>query len=347
MEIISTPIVSAAPSGTPFEVEWHCLDMRYQHLRQRSPQTQRRLMLSICTYGLLVPITVIAAAEAVSTVPRWTVIDGYMRAQATRTLGKDTIAAQTCGLPADEALLTLYRTHQSRPWEPLEEATLLQELMTHYQYTQAQLAVRFGKSETWVCHRLQLITELPEFVAAAVYQGTVSHWSASRVLIPFARANAHHAKKMIDYLATHRHSSREIQTFYEHYMQSRPKVREQMIAQPALFFKVKAASAVKSAALSRDEFPEQIWEQRLMRVIQELNALTVLLPRVFYPEQTPGEREYLEQRLHQAVAAMASLQQSLRRIPHAQTSYGANGTTASSSRPEPARDQPLIEAIAQ
>ena len=164
--------------------------MRYAHLRQRSPQRQRRLMLSICTYGLLDPIRVIAAAETVGAASSWTVIDGYCRINAMRRLGKETIAAKSSGLSADEALLTLYRAHQSRPWEPLEEATLLQDLMTQHQYSQVQLAQRFGKSETWVSHRLQLITELPEFVAKAVYQGMLSHWSASRVLIPFARANS-------------------------------------------------------------------------------------------------------------------------------------------------------------
>lgn len=314
------------PRQTAFEVEWHCLDKDYEHLRQRTPQAQHRLMVSIHTYGLLVPITVMSTLPPTAdAVPRWTVIDGYLRANATRALGKDTIAAQICELPADEALLAAYKANQSRPWEPLEEARLLQEMATHHAYSQAQLAKKFGKSETWVTHRLQLLTDLPEFVAQAVYQGILTCWSASRVMIPFARANPDHAQQFIDYLRTHAHSSRDIQAFYERYMQSRASVREQMIAQPALFFKAQAATAaISPSKKSPPPFPEQIWEQRLNRIIQELNALQSLLPTIFYTQQTAAERQYLEQRLHQAMTAMENLQHTLRRIPHVQTTDDPN-----------------------
>jgi ParB/RepB/Spo0J family partition protein len=302
-----------------FEAEWHCLDMGYQHLRQRTAQAQHRLMLSIHTHGLLVPITVIPIASSAAGAIRWTIIDGYLRVNATRALGKDKIAVQICALSADEALMASYKMNQSRPWEPLEEARLLQEMATHHAYTQTQLAQKFGKSESWVTYRLQLLTELPEFVAQAVTEGVLTCWSASRVLIPFARANSRHAEQFIAHLRNHVHSSREIQAFYEQYMQASAKARENMIAKPALFFKVQAATAVPSSSKkSVSLFPEQVWEQRLTRVIHELNALIPLLTTLFYAQQTLLERQALECRLQQAVAAMETIQQSLRRIPHVQ-----------------------------
>jgi len=314
------------PQKTAFEVEWHCLDRGYEHLRQRTPQAQHRLMVSIHTHGLLVPITVInTSPPTADTVPRWTVIDGYLRVNATRALGKDKIAVEICELSVDEALLASYKINQSRPWEPLEEARLLQEMATHHAYSQAQLAQKFGKSESWVTYRLQLLTELPEFVAQAVYEGVLTCWSASRVLIPFARANSRHAEQFIAYLRNHVHSSREIQAFYEKYMQASAKARENMIAKPALFFKVQAATAVPSSSKkSVLLFPEQLWEMRLNRVIQELNALTPLLTTLFYAQQTLLERQTLEQHLQQAMAAMENLQHSLRRIPHVQTTDDPN-----------------------
>ena len=118
-------------------------------------------MLSICTYGLLTPITVTSAPAAPNLPLRWIVIDGYLHIQAMHQLGKDTITAQITTISDDEALMTLYRAHQSRPWEPLEEAALLQELMTHHHYSQVQCAKKLGKSKTWVSHRLQLLTDLP------------------------------------------------------------------------------------------------------------------------------------------------------------------------------------------
>jgi len=219
--------------------------------------------------------------------------------------------------------------NQSRRWEPLEEARLLQEMATHHAYSQAQLAQKFGKSEAWVSHRLQLLTELPEFVAQAVTAGALTCWSASRVLIPFARANSRHAEQFIGYLCSHAHSSREIQAFYEKYMQSSAKARENMIAKPELFFKVQAITAVpaSSSKKSASLFPEQLWEMRLNRVIHELNALIPLLTTLFYAQQTPAERQPLENRLQQAVMAMENLQCSLRRIPYDQTTHDTNRQT--------------------
>jgi ParB/RepB/Spo0J family partition protein len=161
---------------------------RYEHLRQRTFQSIKRMMLSVCTYGLLTPITVIPAPAMPDMPSRWIVIDGYLRLLAMQQLGKDTIAAQCTTELAEEALITSYRAHQSRPWGPLEEAALLQELITHHHYSQAQCAQKVGKSASWVTYRLQLLAKLPEFVSQAVYQGTLSVWVASRVMIPFARA---------------------------------------------------------------------------------------------------------------------------------------------------------------
>ena len=111
---IILPSAPGTPGETGVELEWHCLDKRYEHLLQRTPQLLRRMILSICTYGLLTPITVTSAPAAPNIPLRWIVIDGYLRIQALHQLGKDTIAAQHTPLPADEALMTLYRTHQSR-----------------------------------------------------------------------------------------------------------------------------------------------------------------------------------------------------------------------------------------
>lgn len=335
--------------GTPLEAEWHCLDMAYEHLRQRTPQAKHRLMLSIDTHGLLMPITVVPiTSPAANTLIRWTVIDGYLRISATRALGKDKIAIQICELSADEALLASYKMNQSRPWGPLEEARLLQEMATHYAYSQAQLAQKFGKSKSWVTYRLQLLTELPDFVMQAVNEGALTCWSASRVLIPFARANSRHAEQFIGYLRNHAHSSREIQTFYEKYMQASAKSRENMIARPELFFKVQAVATVSSSSKKSESlFPEQLWEMRLNRVIHELNALIPLLTTLFYAQQTLAERWPLENRLQQAAMAMENLQQSLRRIPHVHTTNDRDRATVTRSRPKPEGNQSPVRDVAQ
>jgi ParB family transcriptional regulator, chromosome partitioning protein len=303
------------------QIEWHCLTLPYQQLRLHLPKAKERLILSICQYGQLVPIIVIPASEQ-----RWTVIDGYLRLAALKELGYDTVRATAWELDAPTALIHLYNHHKSRPWEAIEEGALLQELVTQHHYSQAQLAKCLGKSDTFVCHRLQLISLLPSFVKEAIYRGNLSTWSASRVLIPFARANEHHARQFMDYLTLNHHSTRELQDFYEHYMRSSLPIRQQMIEQPALFFKSRRSFKPPATSL-----PEQQWDQTLTRITDLLKSLKPLLQGIFYPRQTQQERCAYESKLHGVQAVLDDLTLSIKEITYDQTTGGTNNTTIKTS----------------
>src|SRR5213593_1012848 len=72
------------------KLEFHQLDRRYEHLRARNPERQRRLMTSLAASGQQTPIVVIAVAKGPD---RYLVIDGYKRIVALEQLGRDTVEA--------------------------------------------------------------------------------------------------------------------------------------------------------------------------------------------------------------------------------------------------------------
>jgi ParB family chromosome partitioning protein len=253
-----------------FEIEWHCLDLRYKHLRKHTRGAKSRLVLSICQNGLLVPVVVIPKEPKL-----WILIDGYLRVQACRELNWDAIQAMVWDLAEDEALIRFYSVNKNRPWDALEEASLLQELMARYDYSQEDLARKLGKSKSWVSYRIQLINQLPSFVQEAIYQDQVSTWTASRVIVPFARANQSHAKKLVDYLRNTNQSSRDIKKFYEHYMQSNQVVRQNMVEMPETFFK---SLNVSKLQLSK----EQLWKVKLKDITKELISLQGIFTEIFY-----------------------------------------------------------------
>ncbi|HAT9256251.1 TPA: hypothetical protein JBC26_15850 [Legionella pneumophila subsp. pneumophila] len=306
-----------------FEVEWHQLDLSYQSLRMCTNKTKQRLMLSIHTYGQLVPITVIS-----SSLPGrlWTVIDGYLRIAAMKALGKDLIIVEALELNAPEALLYVYNNNECRSWEALEEANLLQELIASKQYSQAQLAEKIGKSEAWVSHRLQLIQALPDCAKELIYQGALSSWAASRILVPFARANLGHTRQFVNYLSTATHTSRELHSFYEHYLRANKKNREDMITNPSLFFKARQRAKLDASLEPTQCLPEQLWEAKITQITDRIHALSSLLPVVFYPQQTAGECSYLENQLQQVVVMMSALHQAMKRKNNGKTSYCTDGT---------------------
>ena len=267
------------------EVEWHQLELSYQHLRKHTQKDQQRLMLSIHAYGLLEPIMVIAGPTG-----NWTVIDGYLRIKAMRALKNDTIKIIVWESNVAEALIHAYRSNQSRAWDYFEEAWLLQELKKLHNYSQAELAQQLGKSKAWVSYRLQLLESLPDFIKEAMLQGYLSSWAANRVLVPFARANQDAAKSLLNYLHSYTHSTRELQEFYHHYLKSNNKVREQLLMSPQLFFKALAfskqnQSLQKNLSLS----PQVIWENKLEEIGERIAALQSIFHAVFYPQQNKEE----------------------------------------------------------
>ena len=69
------------------KLEFHQLDRRFEHLRVRNPERQRRLMTSLVTSGQQTPIVVIAVSKGPD---RYLVIDGYKRVAALQKLGHNT-----------------------------------------------------------------------------------------------------------------------------------------------------------------------------------------------------------------------------------------------------------------
>ena len=305
------------------ELEWHQLELRYSLLRTHTAAETRRTMLSIHEYGLLAPISVIASGIVNRT---WIVIDGYLRIAAMKELGRDLITATVWDVAISDALLQSYQSNESRPWKQLEEAHLLQELMILHQYNQAQLAKRLGKSESWVCHRLQLLQNLPDFAQTAINRGVLSTWVGSRILIPFARANLEHTKLLVNYLSAKNHSSRDIFAFYEHYLRSNHHVRKQIAANPSLFFKSHELTKLEAKESSDKFAPEQVWESKTAQIITCIHTLNSILPAVFYPQQNVKQQLGLIKPFDQLLSDMNSLNQTLRRIVHAKSTHETNST---------------------
>ena len=84
------------------ELEFHQLDLRYEPLRVRRAEVERRLLGSLSESGQQVPIVVVAQSDEAG---RYVVIDGYKRVRALRRLGRDTVAAMEWPVSEAEALV--------------------------------------------------------------------------------------------------------------------------------------------------------------------------------------------------------------------------------------------------
>lgn len=216
------------------QLEFHQLDRRWEHLRVRRPDRQRRLLASLAATGQQTPIVVVAIAGEPG---RYLVIDGYQRVAALEQLGRDTVQAVVWPLSEAEALLLDRSLRMGERETALEEGWLLAELEQRFSYGLEELARRFDRSVSWVSRRLALVELLPETAQQQVRAGAITAHVAMKYLVPMARANAEDCQRMAAVLATHRYSSREAGQLYAAWRAASASVRQRILAEPQMLLK--------------------------------------------------------------------------------------------------------------
>lgn len=225
------------------DIEFHQLDLRYEGLRRRAPEREKRLLASLAQMGQQAPIVVVGSSDGGSRV----VIDGYKRVRALRQLKADTVLAMTWDVAEFEALLLERLMRRGESDGALEQAWLLRELHARFALSNQELARRFDKSESWVSRRLALIEDLPEEIQAQVRVGAIVAHAAMKFLVPMARANRADALRLTAALAEHRPSSRQVGAVYGAWLTGSAKTRALLVADPWLF--LRAQKEARSAAL--------------------------------------------------------------------------------------------------
>ena len=216
------------------DLEFHQLELRYESLRSREPEREKRLLASLSERGQQVPIVVVVAiGEGAS----YAVIDGYKRVRALRRLGSDTVVATPWDLGESDALILDRQLRATGRDNVLEEAWLLVELQQRFGLSAHDLARRFDRGESWVSRRLGLVRSLPLEAQEQVRRGRIVPHAAMKYLLPLARANAEDCVRLVAALRR-RLSSRELGRLYAAWVSGDEGTHERLLADPELFLRI-------------------------------------------------------------------------------------------------------------
>jgi ParB family chromosome partitioning protein len=287
-------------------LDLHALIPRFAPLRLHDPVRLARLVASIERQGQLMPVVAVPAPEQAG---QWVLIDGYRRRAALTRLKQDRIWVDVWPGSVDAALLATLSRGPERAWEAIEEAALIGELAARYSLH--AIAQELGRDVSWVSRRLSLIKALPEDLLAAVRQGRISLWAATRILAPLARANSAHARTLLNKLTAHPLSTRELKQLYAHYGQASKVQRQRLVENPGLFLNALKGRQEATVAKRLAAGPEGAWYQDLRIVSAILERLRELVPTLFGPAQEAAERARLQQAFAAAQAQFERLQQAL------------------------------------
>jgi len=267
-------------------VDLHQLQLPFTRFRIAAPKAVDALAHSIDQCGQLVAVVVVSEGEQ-----SWSVVDGYRRIAALQRCGHDQAWVERWDCELREALLLMLAKAQARPWQALEEAALLQELIDRYGCSQRQIARQSGRDVSWISRRLALLEGLPETALAAVRAGQVSSWAASRVLLPLARANAEHANTLLQQLGEQPLSTRELARWFGHYQNANRATRARLVEQPQLFIKAWRTQQAQRQAQQLQNGPEGQWLHDLGQIGRLATALSEHVRTVFDPAQSAADRQ--------------------------------------------------------
>lgn len=232
------------------ELPLDCLDMRYASLRTRRPVSEKRLVASMDSMGQQSPVVVVAGIEP----GRYVVIDGHKRVRALRRLKADAVKAAVWEMPAEQALVVAYQMASGAGWNAVEEGWLVWELVRTMGLSESQAGQRLERSKCWVSGRLGLVEILPEAVLEGVRSGKIGAYTATRHLLPFARANAGDCENLAVKMIENGFRSREVETLCRYYGSASKEGRGRMLEDPARFLKALESTRHKDAgSLSVEE----------------------------------------------------------------------------------------------
>jgi ParB/RepB/Spo0J family partition protein len=290
------------------EIEIAHLVLRFAHTRIQRPERLSSLASSIERFGQILPVIVLR--EAMNS---FVLIDGYLRVEAVRRCGRDTVMAEIWEGKEEEALVeVLARTH-SRKWDLLEEAALIRELHEQYHLSQNKIASLLGRKQGWVSGRLALYHALSEDLLELIRKGAISTWAATRVIAPIARAMPEHGKALSDNLSKASLSTREMALLYRHYQKANRKQRDNIVREPFLFLKALHAREETAEARVLKEGLEGKWLRELKVIAHMLRGLRKEVPTLFYSGQSNLERRFLLTAFEESQGQFVKLEKEIRR----------------------------------
>ncbi|MBA7531122.1 hypothetical protein ES705_23333 [subsurface metagenome] len=207
------------------QVELSSFDLRYENCRMKSRVLENILLGSISEYAIRDPL------QGVDTNEVRILLDGFKRYRCAKRLGIGIVPYSSLG--DDEALgiIELLRLSNSKSISILEQAKLIDELMTTHNMSNWEIASLLEKSKSWVSVRSGIIGEMSVFVRNKIFSGKFPVYSYMYTLRQFMRINCVTKKdvdEFVNLVSGKNLSLRDIELLAHGYFKGSEEFRQQI-----------------------------------------------------------------------------------------------------------------------
>jgi len=176
------------------QIEITEFDLRYESYRMKSKWAEKTLLNSILEYGIRDPLLGVNTSES------YILLDGFKRYRCAKSLGLGILPCSSLG--SDEALsiIELLRISNSKSLSILEQAKLIDELLTVHNMSNTDIARSLEKSKSWVSMRAGIIGEMSECVMGKIFSGDFPMYSYMYTIRQFMRMNCVPKKEVDEFV---------------------------------------------------------------------------------------------------------------------------------------------------
>lgn len=206
-------------------IEISSLDLSYENCRMRSADTEKRLLSSILENGIREPL------QGVNANGRRILLDGFKRYRCARQLKLSIIPYSSICNDEAHGIIELLRTSNVKSLSILEQAKLIDQLMTVQKLTLSEISFQLEKSKAWVSVRAGITHEMSDFVTEQILTGKFPTYVYMYFLRPFMRINKISKSEIDEFVrlvSGQNHSYRDLETLANGYFHGSDDFRAQI-----------------------------------------------------------------------------------------------------------------------
>jgi ParB-like chromosome segregation protein Spo0J len=202
------------------------LDQRYASLRLVAPDELGRVRASIERMGILSPVLVATAVEAM----RMVVVDGFKRVRIALDRGDAVMWVRRAALDAAAAKVAMIAANAGHSGlSDLEEAWIVRSLCREHGLTQVEVGKALRRDKSWVSRRLMLAERLESVLQDDIRLGLLAP-TVARELARLPRGNQ---VRMATTIRTHELTSKQAHRIVTELLRTAdPVARDEVLADP-------------------------------------------------------------------------------------------------------------------
>ena len=207
------------------QVEISSFDLRYENCRMKSRGIENMLLGSISEYGIRDPL------QGVDTNEVRILLDGFKRYRCSKRLNIGIVPYSSLGDDEASGIIELLRISNSSSLSILEQAKLIDELMTTHNMSNWEIASLLEKSKSWVSMRSGIIGEMSVCVRNKIFSGKFPVYSYMYTLRQFMRMNCVTKKdveEFVNLVSSKNLSLRDIELLAHGYFKGSEEFRQQI-----------------------------------------------------------------------------------------------------------------------